>query len=37
VGKNGVNSFDQLHNFLDAIPSVTTALNPTHNTTLEEK
>jgi len=36
VEKNGINSFDQLHNFLVAIPSVTTALNPTHNTMLEE-
>jgi len=37
LGKNGINSFDQLHNFVEAIPFVTTALYPTHNTTLEEK
>jgi putative lipoic acid-binding regulatory protein len=36
VGKSGIDSFDQLHNFLEAIPSVTTILCPTHNKSLEE-
>jgi hypothetical protein len=37
LGKNGINFFDQLHNFLEAIPPVTAVLSPTHNRSLEEK